>query len=337
MTQMIYTLERSHWKHASFICEKTSLNYIPHDALFKSLLKNYFKEFSKAFLPQAYEKLNFATVDFLSEEMIIDPFEDDVQFLDIVAKIHLKQSGEPVIIHVEPQSYRQCDFTERMFRYANALYNRLKIPMINIAVFNFQETWDEDQFTLKVHDYKTYEFNYQYIHLRSLDWQDFKEISNPVTATLMCLMKHDDADRINLKVAFLRMLVKSGIDIDQGKFFLKFFDQYLPFTREENKEVMERLKQEPETFDIDSLPIGIEELAKEEGEKLGLEKGEKIGIVKGEKLGLEKGHKLGTKKEKERIALSMLEDDLPLSKIAQYTNLTEKEIDVLKKQSSNGR
>src|SRR5690625_1293776 len=108
---------------------------------------------------------------------------------------------------------------------------------------------------------------------------------------------------------------------------------------------MRNTKQEPEIFDIDSLPIGIEELAKEEGEKLGLEKGEKIGIVKGEKLGLEKGeklglekgHKLGTEKEKERIALSMLEDDLPLSKIAQYTNLTEKEIDVLKKQSSNGR
>src|SRR5690625_1296793 len=335
MTQMVYIPERSHFKHASFIYEKAPMNYIPHDALFKSLLKNYFKEFIETFLPQAYEKLNFATIEFLSEEMIIDPFEDDVQFLDIVAKVHLKQSGDPVIIHVEPQSYKQRDFTERMFRYANALYNRLRLPMINIAVFNFQETWDEDQFTLKVNDYKTYEFNYQYIHIKSLDWQDFKKMPNPVTATLMCLMKHDDADRIDLKVAFLRMLVKSGVDIDQGKFFLKFFDQYLPFTKEENKEVMERLKQEAETFDIDTLPIGIEELAKEEGEKLGLEKGEKIGTVKGEKLGLEKGHKLGTEKEKERIALSMLEDDLPLSKIAQYTNLTEKEIYDLKKQTSN--
>src|SRR5690625_2000509 len=124
----------------------------------------------------------------------------------------------------------------------------------------------------------------------------FHETPNPVTATLMCFMKHDDADRIDLKVAFLRMLVKSGINIDQGKFFLRFFDQYLPFTKEENKKVMERLKQEPETFDIDSLPIGIEELAREEGER----------------------------KEKERIALMMLEDNLSLSQIAQYTNLTEK-------------
>jgi len=40
-----------------------------------------------------------------------------------------------------------------------------------------------------------------------------------------------------------------------------------------------RLKQEPETFDIDSLPIGIEELAKEEGKRIGLRK-EKIRIAK---------------------------------------------------------
>src|SRR5690625_2124373 len=113
------------------------------------------------------------------------------------------------------------------------------------------------------------------------------------------------------------MLVKSGIDIDQGKFFLKFFDQYLPFTREENKEVMERLKQEPETFDIDSLPIGIEELAKEEGEKLGLEK----------------GHKLGTKKEKERIAINMLEKNMDTVLIEEITGLDREYIQQLKNKS----
>src|SRR5690625_822301 len=299
MTQRIYTPKRSHWKRTFFLYEKSPRNYIPHDALFKSLIKNYFKEFIEAFLPQVYDRLDFTTVEFLSEEMIIDPFEDDVKFLDIVAKVRLKKSGDPIIIHIEPQSYKQQDFTERMFRYANALYNRLKLPLINLAVFNFQEPWDEKQFTLEVEDFKIYEFNYQFIHLRSLDWKDFKNTPNPVSATLMGLMKHDDTDRIDLKVAFLRMLVKSGITIDHGKFFLRFFDQYLPFTKEENKKVMERLKQEPETFDIDSLPIGIEELAREEGEKIGLEKGQRLGTVK----------------EKERIALSMLEDNLPISKI----------------------
>src|SRR5690625_2845014 len=110
---------------------------------------------------------------------------------------------------------------------------------------------------------------------------------------------------------------------------------------------MRNTKQEPETFDIDSLPIGIEELAKEEGEKLGLEKGEKIGIVKGEKLGLEKGeklglekgeklglekgHKLGTKKEKERIAINMLEKNMDTVLIEEITGLDREYIQQLKK------
>src|SRR5690625_4675416 len=126
MTQRIYTPERSLWKRTFFVYEKSPRNYISHDALFKSLIKNYFKEFIEVFLPQFYKKLDFATVEFLSEEMIIDPFEDDVKFLDIVAKVRLKKSGDPIIIHLEPQSYKQGDFTERMFRYANALYHRLK-------------------------------------------------------------------------------------------------------------------------------------------------------------------------------------------------------------------
>src|SRR5690625_3192398 len=102
---------------------------------------------------------------------------------------------------------------------------------------------------------------------------------------------------------------------------------------------MRNTKQEPETFDIDSLPIGIEELAKEEGEKLGLEKGEKIGIVKGEKLGLEKGeklglekgHKLGTEKEKERIAINMLEKNMDTVLIEEITGLDREYIQQLKK------
>jgi len=76
-------------------------------------------------------------------------------------------------------------------------------------------------------------------------------------------------------------------------------------------------KQEPETFDIDSLPIGIEELAREEGEKIGLEKGEQIGLKKGEK------------KEKERIALNMLEKNMDIILIEEITGLDREYIQQL--------
>jgi len=48
-------------------------------------------------------------------------------------------------------------------------------------------------------------------------------------------MKHDYAERINLKIVFLWMIVKSGININHNNLFLRFFDQYLLFTKGENK------------------------------------------------------------------------------------------------------
>lgn len=43
---------------------------------------------------------------------------------------------------------------------------------------------------------------------------------------------------------------------------------------------MKRLNQEPETFDLDSLPIGIEELGREEGRVEGEKKGKRADCAK---------------------------------------------------------
>lgn len=318
MAQTIDYPETPCWEYPSFINENPSKNYTPHDALFKKLIKDYFKQFIKAFLPQAYEILNFKTINFLSEEMIVNPFKDEIQFLDIVAKIQEKETKEEVILHIEPQSYRQHDFNERIFCYAASLYLQHRLPLVNIALFNFAKpSWSEDQFKVQRFANKTFEFNFKNIYLSTLHWKNFKNKPNPVTATLMCLMDHKDEDRIALKIAFYRMLVKAKINNEQGKFLLRFFDQYLPLTEEESEKVMEHIKQEPDTFDIDSLPIGIEEIAK----KQGLEQGKK------------EGKKEGEQREKERIAISMLKDRMPIETIEKHVELSKEQIKQLKNNS----
>lgn len=305
MNQLLYMSECTLMEEElSFIYEKSSTSYIPHDLLFKKLLKHHFKLFIKAYEPKLFAVLDFSTFEFLSEEIILNAFDYEKRILDLVAKVKLKSTGEPIIIHVEPQSYVQKDFSERMFFYASALYHQLNLPIISIALFSFDELWTKDQYKMEVFDYKTFEFNYQLLHLASLHWRDFLHQENPVSATLMCLKEHDFSERVAMKVEFYRILERSNVNKQQGKFLLRFFDTYLPFSKEEEDEVMERLKQDEETFDINSLPIGIEERARE----------------------------VGKINEKENIAKNMLKEGFSLEKIVKITELDADRVKELKKQ-----
>ncbi|PIB48381.1 transposase, partial [Pseudomonas sp. 2822-15] len=88
---------------------------VDHDRLFKELIETFFEEFIILFFPEAYEYLDFSNVKFLSEELFTDVTEGEKFRLDLVVELELK--GEPglIIIHVEPQSYQQQNFNERMF------------------------------------------------------------------------------------------------------------------------------------------------------------------------------------------------------------------------------
>lgn len=59
----------------------------------------------------------------LAEEVYTDVLKGDVRRLDIVIEAKIKHTDSIIIIHIEPQSYLQGNFTERMFQYFNLLHN----------------------------------------------------------------------------------------------------------------------------------------------------------------------------------------------------------------------
>jgi predicted transposase/invertase (TIGR01784 family) len=78
--------------------------------------------------------------------------------------------------------------------------------------------------------------------------------------------------------------------------------------------------------------------AKKEGETIGLQKGESIGLKKGESIGLKKGRKegesIGLKKGEEKakieFALRLLDENVPILKISEYTGLSITKIQSLR-------
>src|SRR5690625_7031337 len=70
--------------------------------------------------------------------------------LDIVVEVKWKQTDTIIVIHVEPQSYQQSDFNKRMFHYFSLLHQKVDKPILPIAIFSYDEAWDEDTFTVEI-------------------------------------------------------------------------------------------------------------------------------------------------------------------------------------------
>ena len=120
----------------NFIIKEATPSYTKHDQLFKQLIETFFEEFIEAFFPDLHEQIDFKEVTFLSEEVLPVKHDENKSILDLVVEVRVKDLDALVVIHVEPQSYVQTDFNERMFRYSSMLYNRLRKSIIPIALLD---------------------------------------------------------------------------------------------------------------------------------------------------------------------------------------------------------
>lgn len=281
-------------------------SYIPHDLLFKKLIETFFEQFIEVFYPKFYGSIDFQSVKFLSEEVIPNAFERDQRRLDIVVEARWKSTDSIIIIHVEPQSYVQTDFNERMFHYYCVLYNKYRKPILPLALFTYGEPWNVDRFDIEFDNSQVVQFQYYPIHLKQLNWRDFMRVKNPVSATLMSKMGYNEDEKVEVMFEFLRIMQTLKVDREKQRFLFQFFEVYLTLTEEEEEKLMAKIEQDQETFDITSLPISFEE--------------------RGKRIGREEG-RLETQ---EHVALNMLRDDWPIDQIMKYTDLDREHIEQLK-------
>lgn len=134
-------------KRSVFIQEDKN-EYMKHDQLFKELIHSFFEEFLEVFFPEIYDHIDFESIKPLSEEVFTDMLDGESRRADIVVETTLKGEDVVIIIHVEPQSYHQPNFHERMYHYFSLLYNKYRRPIIPIAVFSYDEKRTEQNISL---------------------------------------------------------------------------------------------------------------------------------------------------------------------------------------------
>ena len=147
-------------------------------------------------------------------------------------EVKMKGVKTAIIVHVEPQSYYQADFNERMFQYYSLLYTKLRKPIVPIAVFSYDENRNEkEEFAIAFPDFHVLTFRYKKLELRKKDWRTYIKSYNPVAAALMSKMGYTEKEKVQVKIAFLQMLVRMKLNPAQSELVNGFFESYLKLSK----------------------------------------------------------------------------------------------------------
>jgi hypothetical protein len=122
--------------------KKSEIHVLPeridYDNLFKTLLRRYFWEALKIFLPALYEAADKTEPpEFLDKEMqkVTFDLKEGTNRTDLLSRIKLKDGAkELVLCHIEVQGERGGDLPTRMYRYKQMIYLKHEEEPVGIAV-----------------------------------------------------------------------------------------------------------------------------------------------------------------------------------------------------------
>lgn len=99
-----------------------------------------------------------------------------------------------------------------MFVYFSRLYEKYR-RILPIAVFAYEQVRDEPDFlALGFNFLEVLRFRFYKVELKKLNWRDFILSDNPVAAALLSKMGFSQAERVRVKLEFLRMLTRMKLD-----------------------------------------------------------------------------------------------------------------------------
>lgn len=273
--------------------ERSGRPSAPHDEAFKKLLQTFFAEFIALFFPELDALLDHAHAKLLMQELLVDIVGKEGRNLDLLVETKYKAADAFILVHMEPQSYKQNDFRERMFIYFARLFElyRKKYPVIiPIAIFTSDDAADEpDTLCLSVPDREILKFHFYKVELKRLDWRRFIGSDNPVAAALLAKMGYNKREEREVRTAYLRMILRLRSKLDDARMALMMSvaDLYFQPNAELDEQILSEIRAEnPEEGAriMELMPAWM---------RMGYEKGIAEGVEEGKKEGLKEGMKEG--------------------------------------------
>ncbi len=210
-----------------------------HDQRFKEMLEVCLLEFFKLFFAHWADRFDWEKVEFLKQEAFIDPPQGSRRFLDLVAKVHLREPYRValrsvehfvILVHIEIESSDSvAAFHPRMFDYFAWLRSKHQLPVLPIGLFlrvgfdgagwiTYEESlWGEN----------LVQFRYPYIGLPALPALEYLEGENLLGVALSALMNVPEGERARLKAEALQRLAKAQVDARRRFLLSECVEAYL--------------------------------------------------------------------------------------------------------------
>jgi len=283
---------------------------LDYDNLFKTVLRSYFWEALKIFLPALYEAADKTEApEFLEQELqkVTFDLEEGINRTDLLVRIKLKDGAtELVLCHIEVQGEGGGDLPVRMYRYKQMIYLKYGEEPVGIAVATVprpreeKSSYDWERFGVKV------AYDYVNVDITKLENDEFLVEDSRVGLVLYAakcayLSRNDERE----KFRYLRLLSSLWAERGWGRNDKRLILLAI--------EYLINMKDEAQIKDmvahIESLPM------KKEDKEMYISIFERVYTERGEA------------RSRIEIAKNMLNDGLPLEKITQYTNLSREEIE----------
>ncbi len=295
---------------------------IPHDEAFKKLLQTFFAEFIALFFPELDKLLDHGETRLLMQELLVDIVGEEARTIDLLLETKYRETNAFILVHLEPQSYRQDYFSERMFIYFSRLFERHRKEhklIIPIVVFTTDDGWEgEAGFAMSIPDFEIVRFQYWKVSLRKQDWRRFVDSDNPVAAALLAKMGYNKKDRRELRSAYLRMLLRLRGRLDDARMALimSVADVYYKPNVDEDESILKEwlANNSKEGEMIMELMPAWKRWGYEEGIEEGIEKG------------IEKGIARGREEARREVAIRMLSKGTPPEEVAELLDVPVEEV-----------
>lgn len=220
---------------------------IPHDEAFKKLLETFYQEFIDLFFPELGDMLDYSETRFLMQELLVDIVGEEARELDLLLETRYKGLDGYILIHLEPQSYKDHEFRDRMFIYFSRLFERYRKDhklIIPIAIFTSDEVREEqDTLEMSIPEHNILRFQFLKVELRKQNWRRFIDSDNAVAAALLAKMGYTTREAREVRREFLRMFMKLRAQLDQGRLALimSVADLYFKPDRVQDEEILREL------------------------------------------------------------------------------------------------
>jgi hypothetical protein len=285
------------------------------DSPWKEILEVYFEDFMLFFFPQVHAEIDWSRgYDFLDQELaqVVRDAELGKRLADKLVKVW-KLSGEEtwVLVHIEIQSQKESQFGERMFVYYYRLRDKYDLPIASLAILGDEwETWRPEPFETELWGC---EVSFRFPIIKLLDylprWAELEASQNPFAIVVMAHLKtketrNNPLARKEWKFNLTRLLYERGYERQDIINLFRFIDWILelPF------ELKRSFRDELEEYERENqMPY----------------------VTSIERMGIEQ--------ERQKIALKMLQENMPLDVIARITELTIEQLQQLQLNNTDDR